>query len=90
MMAAEPQQRFRSLLAATVFPGRNSITVFEAAHVLRVSEQHIINLIEEGQFKAISVAGANSERSRYRIAVSEWDAYILRGGKSSAANQQNI
>ena len=81
MMAAEPQQKFSSLLAENVFPGRNSITVFEAAHVLRVSEKHIINLIEEEQLKAISVAGANSDRSRYRIPVSEWDAYILRGGK---------
>ncbi len=55
-------------------------TVFyphECAAKLRVTTQHIIDLIAEGKINAINIAGANATDRRYwRIPVEAWRKYL--------------
>jgi len=75
MEKIEPQQmEFPSL----AFPkDRTVLYVFEVAAKLRVSERHVIDLIEEGKLRAINIAGANATDKRfYRVPVESWESYL--------------
>ena len=63
------------------FPGRTVLYVAEVAQKLDVSQQHILNLIEEGRLTAINV-GATKGHKFWRIPVESWAAYL----KANASN----
>ena len=67
----------QTLLPATglPFPGRTVLYVSEVAQKLDVSQQHILNLIEEGRLTALNV-GATKGRKFWRIPVESWAAYL--------------
>lgn len=59
------------------FDNRTSLHVFEVAAKLRVSNQHVLDLIEEGKLRAVNIAGENStDRRYYRIPVEAYNQYI--------------
>lgn len=57
---------------------RTVLHVMEVAAKLRVTQRHVIDLIEEGKLRAINVAGGNnaSGRRHYRIPVDSWERYV--------------
>lgn len=56
---------------------RRVLYVFEVAEMLRVTQRHVIDLIDEGKLKAVNIAGDNStDRKFYRIPVESYDAFI--------------
>lgn len=57
------------------FPGRTVLYVSEVAQKLDVTEQHILNLIEEGRLTALNV-GTTNGRKFWRIPVESWAAYL--------------
>ncbi len=77
-----------SIAAHTLFPGRTTLYVSEVAAALRCTENHVINLIEEYEasegrlgLKGFSIArglasGAKTPRSCWRVAVSDYDAFV--------------
>ena len=83
LSAIRSNPRFQSLLSAHAFPGRHALYIYEIARVLRISEKHVIALIADGSFGAVDVAKLKNESTRrfYRVAVSDYDAFIKRGGK---------
>ena len=59
------------------FEGRTVLYVFEVAHKLGITEQHVIDLIEEGKIRALNIAGKNSiGRRYYRIPIEAYEDYI--------------
>ena len=74
MMTHEPQQlEFPSL----AFPkDRTVLYVAEVAMKLRGTEQHVLDLIEEGQLQAVNVGG--NDRKFWRIPVEAYDAFLDR------------
>lgn len=70
-IAMEPEQMdFNSLL----FPGRKTLYVSEVAQRLEVTDQHVIDLIEEGNMGAINVGGGS--RKFWRIPVAEYEKFL--------------
>lgn len=62
-----------------LFPGRSSLYVHEVAKALRITPQHVIDMIAEGKIQAVNIAGKNqTKREFWRIPVSEYDAYLMR------------
>lgn len=55
------------------FPGRTSIYPHEAAAVIRVTRQHILNLIHRGLLDAKQIGPSKSD---YRIAVTAWEKFL--------------
>ena len=74
MDIAPQQMEFPSL----AFPADRSVLyVFEVARKLRVTERHVIDLIEEGKMKAINIAGVNAtDRKFYRIPVESYEMFV--------------
>ena len=60
-----------------VFSGRSVLNVRECADKLSVTDQHIKNLIEEGELGAINAAGPG-ERKLYRVPAAEWAKFLSR------------
>jgi len=56
------------------FAGRSSLYVSEVAEKLRITEQHVRNLIDGGKLLAINV-GTN-ERKFWRIPVEEFERFL--------------
>jgi excisionase family DNA binding protein len=54
--------------------GKLMLKVREAAKKLRVADQHILDLIEEGKLQAINVGGHT--RKFWRIPIEAWALYI--------------
>ena len=53
------------------------LLVSEFAARLRISIRHAIDLIEEGQIRAVNVAGDNpTDRKFYRIPIEEVDRFL--------------
>ena len=69
-----PQQiEFPGLL----FPGRQVLYVFEVAERLCITEQHVLDLIEEGKIKGVKVAGVNAtDRKYWRIPNEAYEKYL--------------
>ena len=59
------------------FPERFTLRVGEVAARLGVSEQHILNLIDEGQFGSLNLA-PDRARKLVRIPVESYRDFILR------------
>lgn len=58
---------------------RPVLFVWECARQLRISERHVIDLIEEGKLRALNIAGANAtDRKFYRIPVEALEAFLDR------------
>lgn len=67
-----PQQLgFEKLL----FPGRSVLYVSEVAEKLEVTEQHVLNLIDEGKLRALNI-GIGTQRKFWRIPVEAYEAYV--------------
>ena len=66
--------------AAPLFRGRSVLYVQEVASHLRVTRQHVINLIEEGILPAINVNGAPGTRNAWRIPVAAFQAFLTQRG----------
>jgi excisionase family DNA binding protein len=68
---------------ATVFPSlsfdpsRTVLSVQEVARKLRISEQHVIDLIDEGKLRGVNIAGKGASGRRfYRIPAEVYYAYL--------------
>lgn len=59
-----------------LFPGRKTLTVLEVAGALRVTDQHVFDLIDEGKIGAVNVGGGR--RNHWRIPASEYLAFLKR------------
>lgn len=58
-------------------PDRRTLRVEEVCDKLRVSKQHVVNLIEEGRLRAVNVNGPGpGYRRLYRIPVEAYDAFL--------------
>jgi excisionase family DNA binding protein len=78
-MAITPQQvDFTELL----FPGRTVLYVAEVASRLKVTEQHVCDLIEEGQLHAINLGGGT--RNFWRIPVKAYEDFLQKRSSLSA------
>jgi hypothetical protein len=74
-------------LATIVFPGRNVLMIHEVAKALNCTNQHVIDLIVEGQIVAVDIGGpaevianktASSKTARrcLRIPVASYDNFL--------------
>jgi excisionase family DNA binding protein len=71
MKVMPPQQmEFGKLL----FPGRTVLYVGEVAERLDISEQHVLDLIDEGRLLAINIGGGT--RKFWRIPVEAYERYL--------------
>lgn len=78
-----PQQLdFGSLL----FPGRSSLYVSEVAEKLSVTEQHVLDLLEEGQIGGINVGGGS--RNFWRIPVPEYEKFLKKRSNLNGAGKK--
>lgn len=69
----EPEQLdFDSLMFGK---DRRVLMVGEVADKLRVSAQHVLDLIAEGKLRAVNIA-AGSDREHWRIPVESYHAFI--------------
>jgi excisionase family DNA binding protein len=73
MIQAADQLEFPSIAFP---PDRRMLTVAEVAERLRVTDQHVLDLIDEGQLQAINIGGAN--RKFWRIPVEAWNDFLGR------------
>lgn len=70
MIGKREQETFDGLL----FPGRRVLTVGEVSERLRVTIQHVIDLIDEGQLTGINLGGGS--KRHYRIPVESYERFI--------------
>jgi len=67
-------------LAESVFPNRNFLMISEVSKVLKCTNQHVLDLIEEGQLVAVDISGPavdrNTARRCLRIPVSSYDNFL--------------
>ena len=76
-VANETDPGLESILSGGAFPGRTTLFVGEVARALRVTKQHVVNLIDEGFLSAIDVAsGPLAKKRSLRIPVSSYDSYV--------------
>lgn len=59
-------------------PFRKPLRIEAVADALNCSRQHVIDLIDEGQLRAINLAIAKSPRRAYRIPVEAFEDYLRR------------
>lgn len=90
---AQGELALSSIRAHEIFPGRSTLYVCEIATVLRCTIQHVINLINEyeetggtGGMKGFSIhsvkEGQKTPRSWWRVAVSDFDAFVQKRATS--------
>jgi hypothetical protein len=72
-------QRFESLRAEKVFPGRVSVHPREVASVLSISIDQVEMLKDADHLEALPIT-IGSDRCHYRITVASYDQFILNGG----------
>lgn len=65
--------------ASARWAGRTKLYVSEVAIQLQVTSRHVIDLIEEGELKAVNVAGAG-ERNSWRVPVEALEEFERRKG----------
>ena len=71
MQIAPEQTDFESLMFGK---DRQALCVTEVAAKLRVTDQHVLDLIAEGQIGAVNVGGAT--RRHFRIPVEEYMKFL--------------
>ncbi len=84
----QQEQALATVLSHKVFPGRSYLYVNEVATALRVSVQHVINLILQGELDAVEVSGRETKRTwrdHWRVPVSAYDALVLRRWNNRSA-----
>jgi excisionase family DNA binding protein len=59
---------------ALLFPGRRMLYIREVAERLRIAEQQVRNLIEEGKLGAVNIG--THERKFWRIPVEEYERFL--------------
>lgn len=77
-----------SIASHRIFPGRTSLYVAEVARALTMTDQQVIDLIEENELHGINIAsglrcetnpkGNKTPRKFWRIPVSAYDEFIAR------------
>lgn len=70
-MTDAPQLNFDSLMFG---PERRVLVVAEVAAKLRITEQHVIDLIDEGKIQAVNIGG--NGRKYWRIPVEAYNAFL--------------
>lgn len=73
-MAEQIEQTRQLDFRALLFAGRSTLYVSEVAEKLRITEQAVRNLIEEGRLGAINI-GLN-DRKFWRIPVEEYERFL--------------
>ena len=72
--AADDQLEFASI----AFPAdRKVLRVAEVAASLDISEEHVLDLIDEGKLQAVNIGG--HERRYWRIPIEAYQAFIAAG-----------
>ena len=61
-----------------LFPGRKMLYVREVAEHLRITRQHVVDLIEEGNLAAVNVNSEAEKRACWRIPVEAYEAFLRR------------
>ncbi|MBE7538474.1 MAG: helix-turn-helix domain-containing protein [Opitutaceae bacterium] len=69
------------------FPGRKTLTVGEIARVLRVSPDHVTNLIHDGTLGAFHLGRSINTRQTLRVSVEEFHRFMLCRVSSTSRNQ---
>ena len=72
------QLQFSEMLHSLDFPGRTVLRPQEIAKRLGVSDQHILNAVEEGSLQAVNLAGAGASKRCLRIPVESYRDWVLR------------
>lgn len=80
-----------SVRAQTIFAGRHTLYISEVADALRCSQQHVINLIIQGELFAANIAVKNGSsetltkeerakvpRACWRVPVGAYDGFLQR------------
>lgn len=88
-MTAQHELPLTAALAHAVFPGRTLLIIAEVAEALKCTQQHVLDLVEEGQLVAVDIRGKlagatakpsdmgnKSARRCLRIPVSAYDTFI--------------
>lgn len=85
---ADPDQT-PDLPALVQFERRELLLVAEIAHTLRVSPQHVIDLIEEGWLQGINIGGKNcSARKFWRVPLINFERYLRANHSLSVSDEQ--
>jgi excisionase family DNA binding protein len=69
-----PGDQSQDLMSSLGFTGRTVLNVGEVAASLRITIQHVIDLIDEGQLTAINIGGDG--RRHYRIPTEALRAFL--------------
>lgn len=85
-MTAQHELPLTACLAHKVFPGRTMLLIAEVAAAWKCTEQHVLDLVEEGQLVAVDIRGAvakkpsemgnKTARRCLRIPVSSYDHFV--------------
>jgi len=59
------------------FPGQSVLTVHQIAEKLGVTDQHILDLIEEHKFPALDLKGKSASRRLLRIPIEIYRDFII-------------
>lgn len=75
--------------ASLDFPGRTTVKVHEIATRTGYSEQHILNLIDQGLLVAIDAKSAFTSRRCIRIPIEEYRTWVMKNitGPASTRNE---
>jgi excisionase family DNA binding protein len=67
-----------AVFASLSFPkDRTILNVHEVAQCLRVSHQHVVDLIDEGRLEAVNIGSTGVQgRKYYRIPVEAFERYV--------------
>lgn len=75
------KQRGELPTAQIAFPGRSLLLISEVSKALKCTNQHVIDLVEEGQLVAVDIAGPVADPSQkprrcLRIPVGSYDNFL--------------
>lgn len=71
------EQQLSLPFACLDFPGRGAVCVWEIAAKLGCSDQHILNLIDDGTLHPLDLTRRTGSRRMLRIPVDEYRAYVV-------------
>jgi predicted DNA-binding transcriptional regulator AlpA len=72
-----PAEQLQFPFPSLDFPGRSTLSAFEVAEKLGVSDQHILNLAEEGSFPGLELKGAKATKRALRIPIESYREFIV-------------
>ncbi len=69
------------------FPGRTALTISEIAERLGISDQHVLNLADDGSFPGLELKGAKASKRSLRIPIENYRDFIVSRMTGPARNQ---